>query len=150
MKNLLQILTVLLCLGGGSLSWQNFYNGARSRGTEDNRTTTLAGPDYPQPWLPVGWKIDSADKDGLIVSYKGVTKPVTWAEVGDVPNGQPIIALDDLPRRADDGEPKKPRPVHSAAFGLDLPPQLPGVAVPLGARVGRRRVAQRGRKRLGD
>jgi len=45
--------------GGGSLSWQNFYNGARSRGTEDNRTTTLAGPDYPQPWLPVGWKIDS-------------------------------------------------------------------------------------------
>lgn len=46
---------------GGSLSWQTFYNAGRSRGTEDNRTTTLLGPAYPQPWLPVGWKIDSDD-----------------------------------------------------------------------------------------
>jgi outer membrane receptor protein involved in Fe transport len=44
---------------GGSLSWQTFYNGNRNRGLEDNRTTTLAGPAYPQPLLPVDWKIDS-------------------------------------------------------------------------------------------
>jgi outer membrane receptor for ferrienterochelin and colicins len=46
---------------GGSLSWQTFYNAGRNRGLEDNRTTTLTGPTYPQPWLPVGWKIDSDD-----------------------------------------------------------------------------------------
>ena len=46
---------------GGSLSWQTFYNAGRSRGTEDNRTATLLGPAYPQPWLPVGWKIDTDD-----------------------------------------------------------------------------------------
>jgi outer membrane receptor protein involved in Fe transport len=46
---------------GGSLSWQTFYNAGRNRGTEDNRTTTLLGPAYPQPWLPVGWEIDSDD-----------------------------------------------------------------------------------------
>jgi outer membrane receptor protein involved in Fe transport len=45
--------------GGGSLSWQTFYNAGRNRGTEDNRTTTLAGPAYPQPVLPVSWMIDS-------------------------------------------------------------------------------------------
>jgi len=44
---------------GGSLSLQTFYNAGRNRGTEDNRTTTLLGPAYPQPWLPVGWEIDS-------------------------------------------------------------------------------------------
>jgi outer membrane receptor for ferrienterochelin and colicins len=43
----------------GSLSWQTFYNAGRNRGTEDNRTTTLAGPAYPHPLLPVGWNIDS-------------------------------------------------------------------------------------------
>ena len=46
---------------GGSLSWQTFYNAGRNRGLEDNRTTTLLGPAYPQPWLPVGWMIDSDD-----------------------------------------------------------------------------------------
>jgi outer membrane receptor protein involved in Fe transport len=46
---------------GGSLSWQTFYNAGRSRGIEDNRTTTLAGPAYPQPLLPVDWTIDSDD-----------------------------------------------------------------------------------------
>jgi outer membrane receptor protein involved in Fe transport len=45
--------------GGGSLSWQTFYNAGRNRGTEDNRATTLAGPAYPQPVLPVNWMIDS-------------------------------------------------------------------------------------------
>jgi outer membrane receptor protein involved in Fe transport len=45
--------------GGGSLTWQTFYNAGRNRGLEANRTTTLAGPAYPQPWLPVGWMIDS-------------------------------------------------------------------------------------------
>jgi outer membrane receptor protein involved in Fe transport len=46
---------------GGSLSWQTFYNAGRNRGTEDNRTTTLLGPAYPQPWLPVVWEIESDD-----------------------------------------------------------------------------------------
>jgi outer membrane receptor for ferrienterochelin and colicins len=45
--------------GGGSLSWQTFYNAGRNRGTEDNRTITLAGPAYPQPYLPVDWMIAS-------------------------------------------------------------------------------------------
>jgi outer membrane receptor for ferrienterochelin and colicins len=44
---------------GASLSWQTFYNAGRSRGVEDNRTTTLLGPAYPHPYLPVGWTIDS-------------------------------------------------------------------------------------------
>jgi outer membrane receptor for ferrienterochelin and colicins len=44
---------------GGSLSWQTFYTAGRNRGVEDNRTTTLAGPAYPQPWLAAGWQIDS-------------------------------------------------------------------------------------------
>lgn len=37
--------------GGDSLAWQGFFNGSRSSGTEDNRTTTLAGPAYPLPTL---------------------------------------------------------------------------------------------------
>ena len=45
--------------GGGSLSWQTFLNGARSHGTEDNRSETLAGPAYPYPLLPVWFRIDT-------------------------------------------------------------------------------------------
>jgi outer membrane receptor protein involved in Fe transport len=47
--------------GGGTLSWQSFYNAGRSRGAEDNRSATLAGPAYPYPVMPVGWMIASDD-----------------------------------------------------------------------------------------
>ncbi|CAH0172940.1 Colicin I receptor [Massilia sp. Bi118] len=46
--------------GGDSLSWQSFYNGGYSRGTEDNRTAALAGPAYPYPLLPAAWEVRSA------------------------------------------------------------------------------------------
>lgn len=45
--------------GGGSFSWQTFFNGARSHGTEDNRSETLAGPAYPYPLMPVWFGIDT-------------------------------------------------------------------------------------------
>jgi outer membrane receptor protein involved in Fe transport len=48
-------------LGAGeALGWQTWYNGQFSRGTEDNRTTTLLGPAYPYPLLPAAWEIRSA------------------------------------------------------------------------------------------
>ena len=46
---------------GDSLTWQTFYNGGRSRGTEDNRTVTLAGPAYPYANMPVDWYIRPAN-----------------------------------------------------------------------------------------
>jgi outer membrane receptor protein involved in Fe transport len=46
--------------GGDSLSWQSFYNGGYSRGTEDNRTAALAGPAYPYPLLPATWEVRNA------------------------------------------------------------------------------------------
>jgi len=59
---------------GGSLSWQTFYTAGRNRGTEDNRTTTLFGPAYPQPWLPVDWEIDSDDVRSELVLDKRFDK----------------------------------------------------------------------------
>ncbi|MEW6761610.1 MAG: TonB-dependent receptor [Pseudomonadota bacterium] len=46
--------------GGNSLSWQTFFNDGRSRGTEDNRSETLAGPAYPYPLMPAWFIIDSS------------------------------------------------------------------------------------------
>ncbi|SFD88547.1 TonB-dependent receptor plug domain-containing protein [Massilia yuzhufengensis] len=37
---------------GDSLTWQAFFNRGSFDGSEDNRTTTLAGPAYPYPYLP--------------------------------------------------------------------------------------------------
>lgn len=45
--------------GGDTLSWQTFFNSGHAEGTEDNRTATLAGPDYPYPLLPAAWRMDS-------------------------------------------------------------------------------------------
>jgi outer membrane receptor protein involved in Fe transport len=46
--------------GGDTLSWNTFLNSGLSRGTEDNRTTTLVGPAYPYPLLPAAFRIEAA------------------------------------------------------------------------------------------
>lgn len=63
--------------GGDSLSWQTFLNDARSHGTEDNLTATLAGPAYPYPLMPAWFIIDNGSlrsELALVKQFEGGTK----------------------------------------------------------------------------
>lgn len=63
--------------GGDSLGWQTFLNDARSRGTEDNCTATLAGPAYPYPLMPARFVIDNGSlrsELALVKQFEGGAK----------------------------------------------------------------------------